>query len=894
MTNFSALIADVASRHADHPAVEVRGTGGVHTTSYGNLVDSASRIAGWLSRQGVRRGDRVAILAGNSAAWIAAYLAALQQAAVAVPLDTAHSAAQVRTILDDAGARVLFTSARYLDVARAALATRETVIALLDGSAEGVVSSGDLAAGAADRAVAPVDAHTAAVILYTSGTTADPKGVVLTHPNLEAERTAVLAVLRAGPADVILGALPLFHALAQMANLLLPLSVGARVVFLETINSGALVDALQGGATIFACVPQFFYLIHERLEEELARRGWPARLAVRGLADLNGRLRDRLGWNPGRRWFRRVHRRLGASMRFFVTGGSAFDARVARDLYGLGFTLLNAYGLTETSGAATLMRPRDRFTASVGRPLPGVEVRIEARASDPAGASREAADGEILIRGPIVMREYFGRPDATAATLADGWLRTGDLGRLDASGRLHITGREKEIIVLSSGKNIYPEEIEAHYRQSPFIGEICVLASSRPGQPAAERLHAVIVPDAPTLREHAMVNVRERIRFELENLSAQLPPHKRVLSYDVRLEPLPRTTTGKIRRHEVAAHLDRRPETGADAARDLTADERAWLADPDRAAVLAELAARLRRPQVAPDANLELDLGLDSMERVELIAFLEGRHGRHVPPERRAGIFTVRQLIAAVREAPPTASPGAGEGWHALLSARPDQALIDRLESGETWRAALYFAAARLAGLVVRLWPGLRVVGRERLPRAGPFLLCPNHVSYFDGFVLAAALPFHVLRRLFFVGASEYFETPPMRRLSQLANLVPVDPDANLVSAMQAAAGGLDAGRVLVLFPEGERSIDGGLKTFRKGAAILSSQLAVPVVPVGLSGLWDLWPRGRRFDWSALRPGRARRVQVVFGDPLVLPDGDMDEAARLLRQRVAELLDSRV
>ena len=301
---------------------------------------------------------------------------------------------------------------------------------------------------------------------------------------------------------MVLGVLPLFHALAEMANLWLPLTIGARVVFLETVSSTTLLGALETrGITILACVPQFFYLIHQRVVGEIERRGRLARRVFRALVAANVVLRDRAGWNPGRRVFARVHHALGPRMRLLITGGSRFDPAIARDLYGLGVSLYNGYGLTETSGAACIVRPGDRFNTSVGHPLPGVDIRIEIDRSAPVDRSDLTetdgvdASGEVLIRGPIVMREYYQRPDATADVIRDGWLYTGDLGRLDREGRLHITGRKKEVIVLSSGKNLYPEEIEAHYRRSPFIKELGVLGLSRPGEPSAERLHAVIVPD---------------------------------------------------------------------------------------------------------------------------------------------------------------------------------------------------------------------------------------------------------------------------------------------------------------------------------------------------------------------------------------------------------------
>lgn len=918
MVNFSAQILGAADRFPDRTAIEVVRTAGLETRSYRDLALEAGQFAAWLAGQAVAPGDRAAILADNSADWIAAYLGTLWIGAVAVPLDTAYKAGQVRTVLESSGAKLLFTTPRYLTTAQAAvdaLAGNRPAIVLIEGTAEGFADRNVIRVSGPPPSIhdfgepgtrhrepstekpAPHFAGSpAAVMLYTSGTTADPKGVVLTHANLEAEREAALAVVDASELDTVLGVLPLFHALAQMANLLVPLAIGARVVFLETVSSTTLLEALGArGITIFACVPQFFYLIHQRVLAEVARHGALRARVFRALVHLNVWLRDRWRWNPGRRWFRRVHLRLGPSMRILLTGGSRFDPVIAKDLYGLGFTILNAYGLTETSGGATVQRPNDRFTTSVGQPLPGVEAAIAPRAAD----SEAADDGEILIRGPIVMREYFGRPDATREALdADGWLHTGDLGRIDSEGRVYVTGRKKEIIVLSSGKNLYPEEIEAHYRQSAFIRELCIMGLARPGEPAAERLHAVVVPDDDALRARGTVNVGDLIRFEIESASASLPAHKRILSYDLVREPLPRTTTGKLKRHEIErAARERAARAAAPIDRPLNDDERAWLGGPGRADLLKAIAARLGKPTVPPEANLELDLGLDSMERVELLTMLERRAGTSVAAETRARIFSVRQLVEAVLAAPAASSAAVADQaseppWRSILAEAPAPELAAELRKPKRLVAAVFYLVLRVLALVSRLFVRVRVSGRSNLPAAGPFLICPNHQTFFDAFFLCAALPYRTLRQLFFVGAAEFFETRARQRFARLINLVPVDPDAHLVQAMQAGAAGLRLGKVLILFPEGEREIDGQLKRFRKGAAILAGELDVPIVPVALDGLFPLWPRGRPIQWKALRPWRSREVSVVFGAPLRVPAGAPAEGTSALATAVSGLLEA--
>jgi long-chain acyl-CoA synthetase len=883
MQNFFEQFAWAADRHSASTAIEVQRKDRVDVISYGRLREMAERTAAWLAVIEIAPGDRCAILADNDADWCAAYLGILRCGAVAVPLDTAYKASQVETLLRDSSARVFFTTPKYLDTVEEArrLASSSCRVVLLHGEAPGAVSFLAMVGGrmpAPPLPACPATRADPAVILYTSGTTSDPKGVVLTHGNLLAERTGAFEVVRVGPQDTVLGVLPLFHALAQMANLLLPFSIGARVVFLETVNTTELLRGLaERGVTIFACVPQFFYLIHQRVTTEVGKAPWIVRAIFSGMLALNRKTR-RLGLNLGPMLFRKVHNVLGGRMRLMVTGGSRFDPQIGADLYAMGFDILQGYGLTETSGAATLTRPGDPALDTVGQVIPGNQVRIAPRE---AGAD-EQADGEVLIAGPIVMQGYFNRAEATAAVLVDGWLHTGDLGRLDEKGRLVITGRKKEIIVLSSGKNIYPEEIEAVYRKSAFIKEMCVLGLSRPGEPSAERLYGVIVPDDQVLREKKIANVGDIIRFEVEGASVHLPHHKRVLGYEIWLEPLPRTSTGKIKRFEVERRVraaEARKQTAGGPALDDA--DRAWMDREDLAPILA-LITRAARPgsTVTPDANLELDLGLDSMERVELLTALEHRLGADIPEDELQRLYTVRELAESLLSHASGEGTDASVSWDTLLTAdRGREAGFREWLQPHWFVPAVLFGLLKVARVLLRPAVSIRVEGFEHFPAKGPYLISPNHQSYLDPFFLLAALPYRVARQLFFVGASEYFETALTRWLARQVNLVPVDPDAALVSAMQAGAAGLREGKILVLFPEGERAIDGTVRTFKKGAAILSHHLGAPIVPVALRGVYEIWPRNRALNWRALLPGAGTVVRLQAGPAIRPAEGPAGDQA---------------
>ena len=846
-------------RFADRPAISVRREQSVDRYTYAQLATLADAAAVSLAEAGVTAGDRCAILAENSARWCATYLGILRLGAVAVPFDTTYKPEQVAVLLADCGARVIVASERFAALAGAAAPPGCPVVGLdAITTAHGAPSH---------PAPCPSSSSDPAVILYTSGTTSDPKGVVLTHGNLLAEKEGAFQIVAVDERDVVLGVLPLFHALAQMANLLLPFSLGAHVVFLETLNTTSLLAALQEEAiTVFCCVPQFFYLIHQRVMTEVARGSLLTRIAFKTLLRANATLRP-LGVNIGPIAFARVHRTLGPRMRLLITGGSKFDPAIGQDLDDMGFTILQAYGLTETSGAATVTRPGEPI-ATVGRPLPGSEIRI---APPAAGFS----DGEVLIRGPIVMAGYWNKPDATAAVMRDGWFYSGDLGQLDADGRLTITGRSKEIIVLQSGKNIYPEEIERHYARSAFIRELCVMGITDPSAPSAERLHAVVVPDIDVLRERKVTNVLELIRFELEGLSVSMPGHKRVLGFDISMAPLPRTTTQKLKRHEI-----QRAFAAGAAGRGMPpreTDRAGQLGEPGGepehvVTMVTAVRELISKPvTVRADSNFELDLGLDSMERVELLAALEQRFGCRIGDEAAQRAFTVRQLAEAFQD-PATRLTENDASWPALLRSNPLTPEQQRLlKSDRPFAALLLFLAARLLRLLVFR---TKASGIEHLPD-GPFILSPNHQSYLDPFAVVGTLPFRVFRRLFFVGAAEYFETPLTAWLARRCNVVPVDADARLLPAMQAGAFGLRAGKVLVLFPEGERSIDGTVRKFKKGAGLLSEHVDVPIVPVAINGLYEMWPRNRPIAWSRVLPFGGHRVRVAFGKPL--PPARRDE-----------------
>jgi long-chain acyl-CoA synthetase len=913
MPTFYDRFVECAERWPDNVALELQRHDHLESCTYAELHRMAESVGRWIVEHGFAHGSRLAIIADNHPRWVAAYLGITAAGSVVVPLDTALHADQLAKLLKDSGTSAAFCDVRHAPAAREAVANLNIGLVLMDpdrinpdrmpehSTDEDWLADlpAIFAGGPGNFQPAPAAADDLASLLYTSGTTADPKGVILTHANFLGEVEAVFNWVDLGPTDALLGVLPMFHVLAQMANLLLPLVKGSRVVYLETLNTTELLRALQErNITAFAVVPQFFYLIHERIFQEIAKRGALTQRIFKGLVAFNRALR-KVGINAGPRLFGKVHETLGKKMRYLVTGGSRFDPQIAADFHDLGIDVLQAYGLTETTAAVFANLPNDNVIGSVGKAMKGVEGKVVYQTNDPQPQEEGGpATGEIALRGAVVMKGYWNRPDATAAVLRDGWFYTGDLGYFDDDGNLFLTGRKKEVIVLSNGKNIYPEEVEAHYLKSPYIKELAVMGLEGKPSEGGDRLHAVIVPNFDVLRQRKIVNAKEVIRYDIESLSQGIASTKRIGSYEIWQEDLPRTTTRKIKRFEVekrarenqARKLDDDAELPAE--RPLTDEETAWLDQPDvqRALTIVREAAHTTPATLRPTHNLELDLGLDSMQRVELLSQIEEQLGGNVQESQLAEIYTVRDLVEAVLH---SAASGAGApgtrptfaGWKAILAEEPDAADVLALARPQRISAMFWYLVSRLIQVVSLDRFDLKVSGIEKLPKNGPYIISSNHQSYIDPLILASILPPSTFDKVFAVGTSEIFGEGFMLRLARSLRVVVVDPDANLIPAMRAGAFGLRQGRPLILYPEGERSIDGTPKVFKKGAAILAIHMQVPIVPVAIEGFQKVWPRNKSFQEFA-------PLKIVFGDPIDPPPES--EASEATYEKLTAELRARV
>ncbi len=897
--NFSAKpesycerLVDSCERHAERVAMRIVGVD-EEVYSYGELLRQIRAVAFNLEERGVGFGDRVALIGENHPCWAAAYLGSLYHGAVVVPIDPNGEIETVSNFIENSEAKLIFLGPNQIEKYERITQRLGLAVPAVSWRSESVEKGRKIerfedwlaTEVPADFASVPPRAKgdDIALLIYTSGTTGTPKGVPLTHGNIVAELDAINDMINLGPEEKILSLLPLFHAYLQIVNMWIATTLGCEVGYLKELSPDELGKAMKSfKPTILTTVPRLWYLFHKKIFDAVALKPSPVRSLFRAMLAANGILRDSLGVNLGPKMFGQIHEGFGGKLRLAISAGSRFDESVAIDFHKLGFTILQGYGLTETSGAATGTYPNDNRVGSVGKALLGAEVKIEA--PDAEGI------GEVLIKGPMVFKGYYHNAEASAeAFTADGWFRSGDLGKFDAEGHLYIVGRKKDIIVLPNGKNVHPEDLEVHYLKTPLVEELAVIGveDKSIGRAGAEKLVAVVVPDFNYLKQEKIANSQTAIRFDLDNLGRDLPEYQRVREYIVRAEPLPRTATRKIKRFELLKQIkagtigestDKPPEKDWT----LSAADTAFI--ESNSARIVAAAIRRNKPEIEvihPAMNLEIDLGLDSLARAEVFAALEQALATEFETEQATRALTVRDLIELCSSVSGSNDAAINEmlNWGKIVRTTDDE--IPELESVLKKRPffkPFAFFVVKSWFLFWKVFTRLEVSGRENLAEllegaadftgdpksqmeAGAFIVCPNHQSFLDPFVVCSTYPYAVFRRIFHVGASEFFESRFMQWVARMVQTVPVNPDTHLMKAMKAGAIGLRNGRILNIYPEGERAFDGELHEFKKGAAILATELDLPIVPVALDGVYKVWPRHS----MRIRPAK---VKIRFGKPL--------------------------
>jgi len=868
--NVGGLLRGLTAR-GQHPAIISFRPEGSETWDSAKVADKALRLARGLRDAGIGEGERVALWAPNSPVWIVAALAILTAGGVVVPIDDLADAGQLDAALISSAARLIFTTAGHLEVCGDIL--RPVRVILVDeNECGGRPATGWLSLLSERTADLPRPApETAALLSWTSGTTGSPKAFLLTHRNIATNIEALQKLGIVGPDDRALLPLPLHHAYPFIIGMLTTLTIGIAIVLPGGATGPLLMRAMhEADVTTIIGVPRLYDALWTAIETRVTSRGRVPRLVWRVLLATASIAQRSIGLRLGRLLFAPIRHQVAARLRLLVSGGARLERETEEPLEALGWTVLSGYGLAETASLFTGNRPGARRLGSAGLPLDG-EVRV-------ANPDAERI-GDIELRGSSITEGYLDDPDANrAAFTPDGWYRTGDLGFVDRDGFLFVTGRTKEVLVLSGGKKVAPEDLERAYGSAPEIAEMAVLDDKG-------TLVALVRPDRDKLHDRGATNLRDGIRVILAEKAQGLPSWQRLSGFALTDQPLPRTRLGKYRRFLLPALYTEALAGGARrAAHTLAPQDAALLRDQTAEAVWAFLHERYPDQALDLDVDLALDLNLDSFGWMEISIAFEDRLHIHLSETDIAGIRTIRDLLRLAIER--------RGGAYALPCEEPAMAT-----DFERWLAPtgglltpLAMALYALNWLVMRALFQLRAMGVKELPAAGAFVITSNHVSDLDGLVIAAALPWSRFRRLYWAGdAVRMFSNPLNRVFCRAVHVFPVDakfPGATLESARRV----LQAGHVQVWFPEAWRSPDGRLQRFLPGIGQLLLGSGASAVPTYIAGAFDALPRGRRIP-------KLRRITVAFGsaEPVeVLRGGgtgrtDEERISTALRDRVAAL-----
>lgn len=879
--------------HGDAPAIITFQKEEVRTLSYRQLFHDIAALAAGLSEL-MKNGDRTVAVCGSSTAeWIKVAFAVMYAGGIILPVDQQADGETLKHIFNDSSARILFADSDRAEKIEKLELKQSLQVYLLDVEKDDDKSWRSLLAEdpAEPRGVEPDDPTT---LFYTSGTTGPPKGVELSHANLATQPAAVKQTDLITREDRVLLPLPLHHVYPFVIGILTPLALGLPVILPMALTGREIIRAIKDGeATIIIGVPRLYRTFYDGIRSRLNDRGKLFGLFFSVILALCSYLREHFGLLAGRRLLSFIHNRFGPSLRVLASGGSALDPALARSLEGLGWEVAVGYGLTETSPLITINPPGSGRLQSVGRPIGGVEIKI-APVEQESGSKEEKENtgdngGELLVRGPNVFRGYLNLDDKTAEAFTDdGWFRTGDLGRFDDENFLYLHGRAKTLIVTESGKNLQPDEIEEAYAEHPAISELGVFLND--GQ-----LTGIIVPDLKNIGD-TDDSIEDVVRKAVAEQSKKLPGYKSLADYRISRESLSRTRLGKIKRHLLEERYEQAKEEEKDDGGKKEPIELAAMSDHDQALmednnvekVWRWLADRFSNRRLTPDSSPRFDLGIDSLEWLDISLEVQQRTGIELSEEIIGRIETVRDLLEEIS----SLSESDRELDPERPLREPESVLDDEqkiwLEPLGPVLSKLSFAAFLLNKTVMKLCFRLQVRGRENLPHDKQCLIAPNHLSLLDPLVLAAAIPYDILRSTFFAGWTGIaFRNFIFRFFSRLAQAVPIDT-RQAASSLAFGSAVLERNNNLIWFPEGARSRDGSLQEFKPGISLILSHHDPAVVPVYIKGTYEAMPMGAKFP-------RFRKVTVIFGKPVSPRElGNKEKEGEELRDSIRQGLQNKV
>lgn len=803
-----------------------------------SYADLRRNIKSFNDRYTLQEGGHVVIFAENRPEWIYAFYSVWHKQGIPVPIDNLATAEETAYILKDCQPDVIFTSqARQQVILKSIeIAGIKSLLLLIDdpnfslindsSSITSLPETGKLqefgttkrSSGSDDLiSFSDPDPQKTAVIIYTSGTTGSPKGVMLSYLNLTTNIKAVSEYIQIySPDSVVMILLPVHHVFPLVGSMIIPLYIGAKVAISPTMLSADIMSTLKDNAvTIIIGVPRLYAAIRKGILDKI-NKSLIARLLFTIAKKVN---------KPSfsRKVFGAVHKKMGGAVTHLVSGGAALDKEIGADYMTLGFEVLEGYGMSEAAPMITFTQPGRVRIGSPGEVVRETTIKI--------------VDGEILASGPNIMQGYYNKPEETAEVLKDGWLYTGDLGYIDETGYLYITGRKKEIIILSNGKNVNPVELEDKILESTYIKECGVFYHD-------DQLQALIVPDHTSIVDNEFKSIHEFIKWKvIEPLNKTVSSYKKIMGFHLTEEELPRTRLGKLQRYKFAS-LAVLADIGEEIPDDAPQTPEFHL--------ISDFLEKEKLRKILPKHHIEMDLGMDSLDKVSFQAWLMQTFGIDMEPSEMTAFSNIGKLSVYVSEKK-TRMEESKLDWTDIMREKVNLKLPANWFTG---RWMVY-----LSKIFFHLYFNFKTKGTENIPD-GPVIFVPNHQSSMDGLFVASVLQRHQLRNTYFYAKEQHFQQAWKKFLANRNNIIVVNIDKDLKESIQKIAEVLRQKRSLIIFPEGTRTKTGNLGQFKKTFAILSRELNVPVVPVSIKGAYEALPSGSKF------PKPWKRIIVEFLQPV--------------------------
>ena len=773
--------------------------------TYKDLIREAKYISKVL---GIEKGEKVVNFMENRPEFICSFFGIWNSKGVPINIDAGYTAEELEYILTDADPKVIMTSNKNLKVAEEAIKLSGKNIRIIN--CDEIKSPEDFEVD--EYVIYSPEPEDIGVLLYTSGTTGKPKGVVLTFDNLMSNVDAIIEIKMATPKDRLLALLPYHHVLPLSINLLMAIHIGTLVVLIDELSASAILGALQKyKITIVVGVPRLWEMIHKGLMEKIKSSK---------IANLLFELCKKVkSVTLSKIVFKKVHQALGGNIRYLVSGGAKLDPNIMDDFKVLGIKVLEGYGLTETSPIIAFTRPDDVCIGTVGKTIPGVEVKI-------------ADDGELLVKGRNVLKEYYNKPEATKeAKDENGWFHTGDLGKIE-NGYITIIGRKKEMIVLSNGKNINPIDIENEIAKgSDLIKEIAVMEHNN-------HLLALVYPDFKLIKERSITNITETLKWDIiDSYNINAPAYRKILEIKIVKDEFPKTKLGKLRRFMLKDILKNLEDGGENAHKERPEDPESKTREFQ---TLAQYIKEEKGENIYPDSHIEIDLGLDSLDIIQLNSFIEKTFGFKIKEEETVDLKVIKDICEYIRK-------NSKEyhlekiNWSEILKESIDYPLPS---SNMIWLTKIFFAP------ILKFYLGLKIKGIEKLSKEPRIIIC-NHESFIDAFAVQRLFKGDMLKNTYYFAIKKHFDKAGLRFMANHGNIILMDINENLKESLQISAEVLKEGKNLVIFPEGARTRDGKLQDFKKFFGILSKELNIPVTVLGIEGAYESMPFGSIFPRPA-------------------------------------------